>query len=478
MSSPFDETKYRELLEGLEISEVLLSDVLKDNENKRIDSEYFKKDFLNFLNNILNLNPLEYFVKDGYRVVYENTQTIDTEEGKEKKYPYFLQATDLETPFIKTDNLFYVNEEDWKRYPKGRIKKGEILIEVKGKLEKVSIVPDDFPEKTLVSGSLFKLSVNEQISKHVLLCYLISKYGVAFKDRYKTNLLISYISKPDLYRIPIPEFSKEFQKKIDEIFELIFRNQKQSQYFYHQAEELLLETLGLKDFQPSQKGKNIKSFKESFLSTGRLDAEYYQPKYEEIINLVKSYDYDLLGNLVEIKKSIEPGSDVYSDEGLPFIRVSDYNKFGISTPDKYLSAAFCKENASFLRLLYPKKETILFSKDGSVGTAYMVREDMQAITSGAILHLTVKDKTKISPEYLTLVLNSEVVKMQAERDAGGSIILHWRIIEIENVVVPIVDYDIQQQIAGLIEESFSLRRESEQLLEKAKGMVEKEIEGN
>jgi restriction endonuclease S subunit len=107
--------------------------------------------------------------------------------------------------------------------------------------------------------------------------------------------------------------------------------------------------------------------------------------------------------------------------------------------------------------------------------AYMLREDADFITSGAILHLTVKN-SKVLPEYLTLALNSEAVKMQAERDAGGSIILHWRMEEIENVVVPVVPYEIQQQIAELIEKSFYLCEESKQLLNEAKDMVEKEIE--
>ncbi|MDR1593912.1 MAG: restriction endonuclease subunit S [Prevotellaceae bacterium] len=115
------------------------------------------------------------------------------------------------------------------------------------------------------------------------------------------------------------------------------------------------------------------------------------------------------------------------------------------------------------------------SKDGSVGTAYMLRQDADFITSGAILHLMIKDK-KVLPEYLTLALNSEVVQQQAERDAGGSIILHWRREEIENVVVPIVDIKIQQKIAEYVEKSFYLCGESKRLLDEAKDMVEKEIE--
>jgi restriction endonuclease S subunit len=107
--------------------------------------------------------------------------------------------------------------------------------------------------------------------------------------------------------------------------------------------------------------------------------------------------------------------------------------------------------------------------------AYMLREDADFITSGAILHLTVKNR-KVLPEYLTLALNSKVVQQQAERDSGGSIILHWRTNEIENVVVPVIDDKIQQQIAELIEKSFYLCSESERLLNEAKDMVEREIE--
>ncbi|MDR0558513.1 MAG: restriction endonuclease subunit S, partial [Treponema sp.] len=137
--------------------------------------------------------------------------------------------------------------------------------------------------------------------------------------------------------------------------------------------------------------------------------------------------------------------------------------------------SFCKDNAALIDSLKPKKNTILFSKDGSVGTAYMLNEDANFITSSAILHLTVKNK-KILPEYLTLALNSEVVRRQAERDAGGSIILHWRIDEIENVAIPLIDTDVQRRIASLIKKSFALRKESGRLLNEAKEAVEREIE--
>ena len=196
------------------------------------------------------------------------------------------------------------------------------------------------------------------------------------------------------------------------------------------------------------------------------------------MNKISAQDHARLIELVSIKKSIEPGSDAYSDdeEGLPFLRVADYSKHGITKPQKRLHSDFVAENCDELNALKPKKNTILFSKDGSVGEAYCLREDGDFITSGAVLHLTVCNPNEILPEYLTLALNSKLVKMQAERDAGGSIILHWRVGEIENVIVPLVDMPTQTKIAAMMQESFSLKAESERLLEVAKRAVEIAIE--
>lgn len=68
------------------------------------------------------------------------------------------------------------------------------------------------------------------------------------------------------------------------------------------------------------------------------------------------------------------------------------------------------------------------------------------------------------PDYLTLVLNSIVVKMQAERDAGGSIIQHWKPSEIENVIIPILGPETQMEITNKVRDSFKLREESGRLL--------------
>ena len=176
--------------------------------------------------------------------------------------------------------------------------------------------------------------------------------------------------------------------------------------------------------------------------------------------------------LVSIAKSIEPGSEAYVEDGIPFVRVSDVSKFEISEPEIKLR----RDILPTPEVLFPQKDTILLSKDGSVGIAYKIESTIPVITSGALLHLSIRNKEEVLPDYLTLVLNSPIVQLQAERDSNGAIIQHWKPSEIENVIIPVLDMSIQKEIATQVQESFALRKQSKQLLGYAKQAVEMAIE--
>ena len=74
-----------------------------------------------------------------------------------------------------------------------------------------------------------------------------------------------------------------------------------------------------------------------------------------------------------MSKSIEPGSDAYCEKGIPFIRVADLSKFGLSEPAVYLNKLEFKDT------IRPQKDTILLSKDGSVGIAYKMEEPIELL---------------------------------------------------------------------------------------------------
>lgn len=382
------------------------------------------------------------------------------------------------------------------------IHKNDVIVSsIEGSLDSCALVTDEY-ENALCSTGFYVLQ-SSKLNSETLLTLFKSIPMQNLMKKGCSGTILTAISKAELEQLPIPIIRKEVQAEIAQHIQKSFALRKEALQLlenakltveravemgggklliynnlangyikeYRKAEWLLIAELGLisKAQQKSNTVKAYKSLSESFFMSGRLDAEYYQPKYDYLFKQLDKFDTLTIDEIADINKSIEPGSDAYQDNGVPFIRVSDLSKFGLSEPSIYLNPIVYKET------IRPQKDTILLSKDGSVGIAYKMEETTDVITSGALVHLKLKN-SKVLPDYLTLVLNSIVVKLQSERDAGGSIIQHWKPSEIQNVIIPILPMDIQQKISDSIQRSFSLRKESQQLLEEAKKLVENTIE--
>jgi restriction endonuclease S subunit len=203
-----------------------------------------------------------------------------------------------------------------------------------------------------------------------------------------------------------------------------------------------------------------------------MDAEYFQPAYEEVIEKLKERNIKLkpLGKLIlGMQKGIEVGSEKYQDEGKLFIRVSNVSINGFVDRDqKYISEELYKD----LKETYePKLGDFLLTKDAIPGIAYVVKEQIEGIISSGILKLQINEN-EINKEYLALCINSLVGKMQVERDGGGSVILHWKPDQVKRLQIPILPLPIQQNIASLVQKSYEARKNAKELLETAKKAVE------
>lgn len=406
-----------------------------------------------------------------------------------------------------TANYNLIQRDELPDNAKRVLHKNDILIsKVRPYRGAVSII--DFDDTKLIgSGAFTVLHEKTAYKKEVLQILLRSQVYKEWLLKWNVGSSYPVIKDEDILNLPVPLVPQHIQKEIAEYVQksISLRNEakqllesaklkvedaistpphltdnqivikynqmiEESTYYYRLAEWTLLKELYAEAWvTTSTASYSIKNYSVC-KSSGRLDAEYYQPKYDALFAQLSKYECDTIKDIAHIKKSVEPGSEAYQDSGIPFVRVSDVTKFGVSEPNIYLSP--CDFSLNELR---PKKDTILLSKDGSVGIAYKVEEDMDCITSGALLHLSIFNED-YTPDYLTLVLNSIVVQMQAERDSNGAIIQHWKPSEIEQVIIPKLPKPIQETISTKIQESFSLKTESKRLLDEAKMMVEREIE--
>ncbi|MCE7258836.1 restriction endonuclease subunit S [Campylobacter coli] len=468
----------------LEVSVLKLSEAQKDNESKRIDSEYFKKEYLE--NEAIIKIKDNYAFLENFIVKMTGGATPLGADYPDKGIP-FLRVQNIMQNYFNVEDIVYISQQDDEYLKRSRLKFNDVLLTITG----ISYGKSAVVERDLVGANINQHSVKievKNINPYFLSTFLNSKFGKLQSDKKITGVTRPALDYQSIKKFLIPIFPMEFQLEIQNLVKDSHKALEESKELYKKAEETLYLELGLDPKNPLQslldsKTNNptnspnisIHTLKESFLKTGRLDSEYYQKKYEINEKIIMNKKYTVLDNLVSITKSIEPGSNLYKNKGIPFIRVTNLTQYGLSEGDVFLDEKdFFPQ---YLQILYPKKDTILFSKDGSVGIAYCVKEDKEVITSGAILHLNIKDKENILPEYLTLFLNSIFVKLQAQRDCGGSIISHWRIEDIKKVLVAILDIKIQEKIAKYIQESFNLRKKSKQLLDNVKNKVEEQIQG-
>ena len=478
----------------LELAILPLSQVNKDNESKRIDSEYFKKEYLENEERLLNLGSikLENFIlkmAGGATPLGANYLDIGVP---------FLRVQNIMQNYFNLNDIVYISKADDEILKRSRLNRGDMLLTITGAYGKAAVVEQDLENANINQHSV-KIETKD-INPYFLATFINSKYGQLQCDKKITGVTRPALDYQVIRDFLIPQFSQDFQLEIQNLVQDSHKALEDSKRLYKEAQELLYKELEL-DFKNPLKSLlksslqakkpselaiindiskkyphlniSVRPLSKSLHKSGRLDSEYYQSKYDLMETKIKSFSHKKLGELVSIQKSIEPGSEAYQDEGIEFVRVANLGKFGLSKSDIYLNEQdFSKE----LKKLAPKKETILLSKDGSIGISYCLEEDLECITSGAILHLKVKDKREILPQVLSLILNSIVAKLQAERDAGGSIIAHWKISEIEKVLIPLFDFKLQEQIALKIQKSFTLRAKSKDLLEYAKVKVEQNIQ--
>lgn len=453
-------------MDGLECSEIYISNL---EFSGRIDSEYYQKKHLEYenmiqKNNSCPMGKLCHFLIGPFGSAYDTSTYVDKSDYR------YVRGQDVKPFFLQDTSPRYMNESDYHRLRKYALMENDILISVVGTLGNASIVQGkELPAIFSCKSTAVRV---DSVDPYYLLSYLNSKYGRQLLLRKERGAIQKGLNLDDLKALDVPVFSKEFQMIVRGITLTAPDIMNKGNLLYEAAQKKLLSALYYSPEKISSKAISEKKLSESFAVSGRLDAEYYQPKYDDLLTILSKQFRKPLGQLVSMMKSIEPGSEYYGDTGIPFIRVSDVSKTGINNPSIMIPESI-EPN---IDRLYPKKDTILFSKDGSVGIAYKITEDMKTVTSSALLHLRVNNTSEILPDYLTLVLNSEIVQLQAERDASGAIIQHWKPSDIEKVVIPILPYDMQLEITKKVQQSFLLRKKANDLIQIAVKAVELAIE--
>lgn len=456
------------MLEGLEATEVRFSTLLTGVETFRLDSEYYRREYI----------EIESYIKSQPNLFCKFSDlgvSVDCSAFYAGIEPLYGSGN---IPLIRVQNVKYSIDYDncatlpfltEPQYSTLKIvEEGDIVITKGGSIGFVGYVT----KRAYASRDLIFLKTSSLPESHRIFLYLYLSSPFAFKQLIRSS---SQCAQPHLTITLVKDFDiLKAQELLIEGCSQLYKKHREalylSQALYSSAENYLLECLGMQDFAANPDAYNVKSLKESFLESGRIDAEYYLPKYEDYIKAVSAYAGGVapLGKVCSIKDS-----NYTPEHGMKYryIELANIGKSGDITDCMYENGEDLPTRA---RRIVTQGDVIVSSIEGSLGSCALVTDDYDNALCSTGFYVV--QSAQINSETLLTLFKSFPIQQLLKKGCSGTILTGIGKQEFESIPIPLIHPEVQEEIAQHIQRSFALRKEASQLLEEAKLSVEQAIE--
>lgn len=438
-------------------------------ECERFDAEFFKPIYTDAQSIIKKTNwnvldSLSSKITD-FGAYSQNSFVKYLDSGKIK----FIRNQDILGFFIKEDENIFISEDVFKKLSL-HLEKDDILVQRAGTLGKASIVlGSTLPATANQNLAQIKIDSNK-INAFYVLAFLNCKYGILNFERLQTGNVQPWLNLTQIKSLKIPLFGKRLQDLVKSLIVNSYYYTTTSKSLYQQAETLLLEELGLKDWKPKKQLSYINKLSEAN-EAERFDAEYFQPMYLEIENKIKAYKsgYSYIKDEFDLSKD---SFKVNKKSTYQYVEIGSVNVSNGAIEPEVVLGELLPANAK--RKL--KKGQVIISKVRTYRGAVTIVDSDSYVGSSAFTILEEKPNSKINKETLAVLLKSKpFLDWSLKPNTGTS----YPVIVDNDVLsfpIPILDDGLQKQISENIIKSKEQNKISKALLEIAKTGVEKAIE--
>lgn len=432
----------------------------------RLDSEYYQLEYLEVSEklNSLKTRTIDEISKSVISFgAYSLTSFI---EWQESGVPY-INVGDIHGGYIDLGSVKHISERVDEILKKSRVRNGQVLLTMAGTIGNAAVV-HNLPQRVNANQAIAKITPLDNISPYYLAAFLNSKYGLLQTQREIVSSVQANIFLGQIKKFKIPIFSHEATEEIESKYKNFLEELENSKSFYSQAEELLLEELGLKDFEPGDELSYITNFS-NVQSAHRMDAEYFQPKYKELISKIENQNVESLSEVIE---NVPARFNPEPDENYRYVELANINS-SIGVIDGF-SEVQGKEAPNRARRVLKVGDVMVSSIEGSLKKVALVDKEQRGFLASTGFFQFRSEE--ILPEALLILAKSPVFQMQLKQQTAGTILTAVPKKAIENVLVPILPKPTQQKIADLVHKSHESRKKAKELLKEAKQKVEEIIE--
>ena len=440
---------------------------------KRLDAEYYQPEYLVLQENLERTKSITPWGEiEGKFITGPFGSEFNTENYVHEGEYRYVRGKDVKDFFPTDEDNVYVPKEDFERLKKYALSEGDILISVVGTPGIGAIVDATLPPAIFSCKSTVYRT--KSVNPFYFIAYLNSSYGRKLLERSVRGAVQTGLNIDDLRDLPVYLPSVTIQEDVGNGVQNAKKTLDESKALYTQAEELLLEELGLKDFKADEDLYSVVNFS-NIKSVNRLDAEYFQPKYERVIASLKKHNARKIGDLAGLVGHATQSP--YDDAGDIAVLAQTHMKRSL-TIDTSAFNNFTKEDLIKIndKKFILKKGDVLISSAGEPGlTSVWTGDYERRVIPGSFVTLARFGKD-IEPLYAGVFLNTPAGKLQFERDYTGSVQQYVYPSKIKEILIPILPKATQEKIAELVQGSHAAREKAKELLEEAKRAVEELIE--
>lgn len=199
----------------------------------------------------------------------------------------------------------------------------------------------------------------------------------------------------------------------------------------------------------------------------RLDAEYYQPEFLDMINKVNNFKVGSIGNICDILRGNTPKE--YGDFEISVVRSGDLSYGFINDEQNLLKAK--KENTFFLNNGDVLISSIGFGSIGKVNIFFGENDKLATVAE-----VTVLRNCKINPFFVWGFLRSKFGQFQIDREITGATgQLHLNTGNIANIIIPAVEDKVGREVENYYREAEKSYQKSKDLYQQAENLLLEEL---
>ncbi len=359
-----------------------------------------------------NYDPVFLYVKEklGSSLKIENFLIDDVIGGSTPPY-YLFRDIESGVPFVKTSaiNRDFVNVNDLhyihkdfhsKKIARSITKPYDVIYSMTGKfMGKAAICPPNIPELNMSQNSVV-LRTNSPEQSAFLTVFLNSVINRTQVTGSYSITKQKYINQGKIAQLRMIEYKASYKK-----FCVDYINGIKDYYAAVENIRSVIKkfnsSLGITSYDDNE--SNIFKIRPRTLNRKILTANYYQNEGVSANLLSNGKNAKTLKQLI-VDKGDEIGSDKYLFEGIPFIKTSNFQNFGVDyQPNYYCSESIYNELEQDL-----KAGDIIFTKDGNIGEVAVIEESAKIVISSGIVRIRV-DESKLR-YWLFLLLSSDYGK--------------------------------------------------------------------